>query len=355
MNIMLDNAAACRPYSFAAGLFAEKCREFYANQESAGKLGTESAKAVKNAADRLASALAPGYEVMFCNTGTDALRAAVHAALSGRKSSSVLTSGMEHPALLKALEQYSKPVFCGVGRNGELRLPEGAAPDLLAVHHVNAETGIVQDPAALKRALPEETVFLLDTTQSVCKIPVDGTVPDLLTVSGCKVGAPCGAALLYRKEFAGKIRSLRLEEHGIGRCVPAAAVVLAETVVHGIAGLRERLAHAERLNRLLRELLSDLKIRFTAEHADSSPWILHFTLPGFEGGILVRMLHDRGITAAAGSACSSETPKPSAVLSAMGYSAKEAYSALRISFFDDTTEEDVLFFANTLHEVLKNY
>ena len=55
------------------------------------------------------------------------------------------------------------------------------------------------------------------------------------------------------------------------------------------------------------------------------------------------------------SACSSETPKPSAVLTAMGFSARESYSALRVSFFDDTTEEDVLIFANTLREVLKNY
>ena len=355
MNIMLDNAAACRPYSWAAELFAEKCRSLYANQESAGKLGVESAKAVAEAADRLSSVLAPGYGVMFCNTGTDALRAAVFAALSGKRNPVSLTTRAEHPALLRALAAFPGTEYCRVGRTGAITIPGDCVPDFFAVHHVNAETGILQDFAVLKKQLPEKTVFLLDTTQSVCKVSLPETLPDFLTISGCKVGAPCGAALLYRKSFEKKIRALRLEEHGIGRCVPAAAVVLSETVVRGVSRLRERYSHAERLNRILRDRLSGLQIRFTAENVPASPWILHFMLSGREGGILVRMLQERGITVAAGSACSSETPKPSAVLTAMGFSARESYSALRVSFFDDTTEEDVLIFANTLHEVLKNY
>ena len=148
---------------------------------------------------------------------------------------------------------------------------------------------------------------------------------------------------------------MRLEKHGVGRCVPAAAVVLAEAVERGISDLPKRMEHAKKLQNLLRESLADLKIRFTAGNLPSSPWITHMMLPGYQGGILVRMFQERKITVAAGSACSSETPEPSAVLRAMGYSAAEAYSALRISFFDDTTADEVLFFANTLHELLKNY
>ena len=354
MNNMLDNAAACRPCQWAVELFAEKSLELFANQESAGSLGTVAAKAVEQAEDQLSGALAPGYGVFFCNTATDALRTAA-AVLKELRITRALTTKAEHPALLHALDDFSEVQYCKTGKNGSVQLPEGSKPEVFAVHHVNAETGIIQAPGVLKKNLPENTVFLLDTTQSVCKIPVPGNIADFMTVSGCKIGAPCGAALLYRKRFEKQIHALRLEKHGVGRCVPAAAVVLAEVAAKGINHLSCRMTHAKKLQELLINALCDLNIHFTAKGIPSSPWITHLMLPGYQGGILVRMFQERGITVAAGSACSSETPEPSAVLRAMGYSAAEAYSALRISFFDDTTQEEVLFFANTLHELLKNY
>lgn len=352
MNNMLDNAAACRPYPWAAELFAEKSLELFANQESAGELGVKAAKEVELAGEQLASAVAPGYGVLFCNTATDALRAAVRTALNPGKESLSLTTKAEHPALLHALKDFSSIQYCKIGKDGKALIPADAKADLIAVYHVNAETGIIQDVQNLKQT---GSLFLLDTTQSLCKIPVPVNTADFLTVSGCKVGAPCGAALLYRKKFEKQVKSLRLEEHGIGRCVPASAVVLAEVISKSISALPERMAHAEKLRDLLRESLSGLKVVFTAKPEESSPWINHLMLPGYQGGILVRMFQEKGITVAAGSACSSETPEPSAVLRAMGYSAAEAYSALRVSFSDDTTPEEVLFFTNTLRELLKNY
>ena len=355
MNNMLDNASASRPYLWAVELFAEKSLELFSNQESAGRLGMESARAVELAGEQLASAIAPGYGVLFCNTATDALRAAVCVSSKFMKNRISLTTKAEHPALLHALKDHSEVQFCKINKNGKVSFPTDVQPGLFAIHHVNAETGIVQDPEELRKQLPEQTVFLLDTTQSVCRIPVPGNAADFLTVSGCKIGAPCGAALLYRKRFEKEVKALRLEKHGIGRCVPAAAVVLAEVIAKGISNLPERISHAEKLRALLREGVSGLKVHFTAEGVESSPWINHLMLPGYQGGILVRMFQERGITVAAGSACSSETPEPSTVLRAMGFSAAEAYSALRVSFSDDTTPEEVLFFTNTLHELLKNY
>ena len=354
MNNMLDNAASCRPYPWAAELFAEKSMELYANQESAGAAGVSAAKAVELAGEQLASALAPGYGVFFCNTGTDALHLAVRAVLENRQNAVSLTTKAEHPALLHALEEYSSLRYCKMEKSGRILILDGIRADLAAVHHVNAETGIIQDPAEWKKEL-SGTPLLLDTTQSVCKIPVPAGAADFLTVSGCKIGAPCGAALLYRKQYEKQIRSVRLEKHGIGRCVPAAAAVLSEAVSKGISGLASRRAHAERLRNLLRESLAGSNVKFTSETEKSSPWINHFLLPGYQSGILVRMFQGKGITVSAGSACSSEEGGPSAVLRAMGYSTEEAYSALRVSFFDDTTPEEVLFFANTLDELLKNY
>ena len=104
---MLDNAAANRPYLWAAELFAEKSLELFANQESAGELGVKAAKAVELAGEQLASAVAPGFGVLFCNTATDALRAAVRAVLNPGEETVALTTKAEHPALLHALKDYS--------------------------------------------------------------------------------------------------------------------------------------------------------------------------------------------------------------------------------------------------------
>ena len=74
-----------------------------------------------------------------------------------------------------------------------------------------------------------------------------------------------------------------------------------------------------------------------------------------QGAVLVRILESRGVSAAAGSACMAETAVPSAVLTAMGYPKNTAFGAFRVSFWDDTSDEDVKVFKNILLEALKNY
>ena len=182
VQLYLDNAASSRPFDWALDCFVSAAKEFFGNQEAAGAFGLRSAKAVKNASARLASALAPGASVLWCNTGTESLAAAIHAHCMAHPGTEIVTTKAEHPALKQALLRFGKAFgltirAADVGRDGLIR-PDSLIPllnahtSLLAVHHVNAETGAVQNLAELRGLLDRfapKARFLADTTQSVCK------------------------------------------------------------------------------------------------------------------------------------------------------------------------------------------
>ena len=200
VQLYLDNAASSRPFDWALDCFVSAAKEFFGNQEAAGAFGLRSAKAVKDASARLASALAPGASVLWCNTGTESLAAAVHAHCMSHPGTEIVTTKAEHPALKQALLRFGKAFgltvrTADIGRDGLIRTDSlipllSAHTSLLAVHHVNAETGAVQNLVELRALLDQHAPkarFLADTTQSVCKIAVPWKEAklDMMTLSGC--------------------------------------------------------------------------------------------------------------------------------------------------------------------------
>ena len=101
----LDNAASVPPFDWALDCFTKSARDFPGNQEAAGHAGVRAAAAVKEASRRLSSALAPGYEVLWCGTGTDALAAAVQAHCMANPGTEIVTTEAEHPALKQAIRR----------------------------------------------------------------------------------------------------------------------------------------------------------------------------------------------------------------------------------------------------------
>ena len=79
------------------------------------------------------------------------------------------------------------------------------------------------------------------------------------------------------------------------------------------------------------------------------------TLPGVETGVLVRMLSEAGIMAAAGSACSSESREPSPALLAIGFRRADAWSGLRVSLGPDSSGGDAEKLIKAVRNVLKNW
>ena len=372
MSIYLDNAAAapCDPELLA--FFAACAAEFPGNQESAGYCGSLAARKIQTASEELTAAFRlTAFETFFANTGTEALAAAAEALCRNARKREIVTTVLEHPALESALQRSCarhglQLLHCPADRSGvRLDVLESMLSDrteAVALHHVQSETGGILDPAAVRamigRAAPE-AALLLDTMQSIGKLPLDAAAwrPDFLFLSGQKLGAPGGAVLFSSKKYARTVKSLRSAEHFTGRCPVPVLLTAIRSGIRAAAEQPENHAGAVRLKKLLQEELRKRQLTFPATLPDeaASPFILHLLTAPYQGAILTRSLHRYQISAAPGSACESETRDGSRALSAMGYPRRDCFCGLRLSFWKGNTPEEMAAFAEKLAECVRNY
>ena len=367
--IYLDNAAATPPEAERLQEYALLSRDYYANSESSHAAGRASKEFQDKCAEQLCRAIGGDEKnacVLWTNSGTESANAAL--ALPMFRKSVIVTTKAEHPSILAAAERSGSEIrYAGLSSDGEINIDSlseilDTSVRLLAIHHVQSETGRIQDIAKISSLLKEKApraVFLVDTIQSLCKIsvPVGEDGPGMLLLSGCKIGSPAGGAVMAAPGFADEFKKLRFQEHLVSRVNPAVSAVLARQV-HYLSGEREKIyGKAKELSTVLRQALESLGKECvpTVPPEKASPFIVHARFPGREGAVLARMLSAKGIMVSAGSACSAESGGPSKALAAMGFTGQDAYSALRISLWKENTLNDINIFIDALKESLKNY
>lgn len=375
-NIYLDNASSVPCEKWVLERFAFLASSYFANQESLSFHGRKSASAVKEAEEQIFQLLTQeeysAGGVISGNTGSCVLAACVHGVGSFLKGA-LVTSGAEHPSLLAALKRtsalYHFPLYyCPIREDGKLDMDflrdllKKEKVGLAAFHHIQSETGCMQDLAAIRALLDEyspATLFLADTIQSAGKYPLlwKEAGLDFAFVSGQKIGSPGGSCFLYRKEHHKKLQFLRSNSHLPGRCMPANILLLREILEKLLPQMAENAAKMADLKRLVLEKLKEKNILFkeTIPLANASDYILHFLTTPFQGAILTRMLALDGISTAPGSACESESGEPSRTLQSMKIPKEELYNALRISFWHNNTQEEILSFADALACRVKRY
>ena len=376
MQIYLDNASSVPCEKHILERFAFLASEYFANQESLSCHGRKSAKAVKEAEEKIFTLLsADRWEmggIVSGNTGSSVLAASIHA-LGSFLNGGVVTSPGEHASVLCALKRtsalYRFPVYyCPVGRSGELDL--NYLKDLLkkekialaAFHHIQSETGCIQDLVSIRKVLDEyspKTLFLADTVQSAGKYPLlwNEANLDLAFVSGQKIGCTGGGCVLYRKKLAKIFSALRGSTHLPGRCIPAHILLLAEILEKLVPEMEANRSKMENLKRLLLEKIKENDIPFipALPPEKTSSYILHCITSPYQGAILTRMLSEKNISAAPGSACESETGEVSRILKSMGIGKNDLYNVLRLSFWHHNTEEEIRFLAPVLKECIVKY
>lgn len=381
MKLYFDNAAAVpvRPVTMAR--LAALAQDFSANQEASGAAGEAVRAALATAEHRLIGTIcgsaAQGYSVLWTNTGTDAVRAAVMAfLLTPEKHGGVLSTDGEHASIPAALDML--PASCPRNRvkllrDGRIDLTDlsqklNERTRLVAFHWVQSETGAMQDLAAVRamvKSIAPQAALLVDAIQGEGKLPFDfaAVQPEFFLVSGQKFGLPSGAALLYSDEFRPAVKKLRTERHAIGRVPPPFSLLLAETLGGRTATMSGDLDYIrelkERFLSELKEALPDGCWRETIPTENASPYIAHLLFSGgpqtYQGAILTRIMAKFGASIASGSACDAETGTPSRVLTAMGLGREQAYSAVRVSFFDHNTPEEAAELAHLLARAVREY
>lgn len=333
---------------------------FFGNPSSSHRAGREARRAVDRARSQVAACLGcSADEVVFTSGGSEANNLAIRGLVEARGGGHVVTSAVEHPAVLevvRALEREKRISLSvvGVDRHGRVdprQVEEMLRDDtvLVTLMLANNEVGTLQPVAEVAVMCRERGICChTDAAQAMGKVPVDTAVlgVDLLSVAGHKVYAPKGIGVLYVRQGvtiapqilgAGHERGLRagtenvLEMVGLGA---ACELVQSEEATEGewLSSLRERLLT------LLRGGFEGLVVHGDPRHR--LPNTLSVAFPGTDANRLLTRLAEE-VAASAGAACHAGEINVSHVLDAMGVDAEIALSTVRLSVGRFTTEEEV--------------
>ncbi len=330
--------------------------EVYGNASSIHHFG-QSAKQKLEAARRTIATrfVCDPREIVFNSGGTESDNLAIFGTVraSRRNAPHIITSAIEHPAVLNTCAQLEKegasvtylPVDAA-GRIAPDDVRQAIRPEtvLITIMHGNNETGVLQPLRDIARIAREHSIpFHSDGVQAGGRIPVSfsGDSPDLYSISGHKLGAPKGIGVLYiRKPLA--LEALFFGGHherdrraGTENVTGAAALALAlqEADWSATAALRDRLEAGI--------LDSVPSCRINGAGTKRLPNTTNICFPGIEGEAMVISLDLRGFAVSSGSACSSGAVEPSHVLLAMGLSRADARSSVRFSLGPSNTIEEV--------------
>jgi cysteine desulfurase len=332
----------------------------FGNPSSSHQLGREARRALALARSQVASCLGcDPDEVVFTSGGSEANNAAIRGVVAARGGGHVVTSAVEHPAVLEVvlaleIDGLITSTIVGVDRWGRVDPDEvvGALrPDtaLVTVMLANNEVGTLQPIAELAAACRERGVLLhTDAAQAVGKVPVDvrRLGVDLLSVAGHKLYAPKGVGALYVRRGVAIEPLIRGAGHELGRRAGTESVLLAAglgaacTIVHDEldAEMPRLRALRDRLERLLRADLPAVVVHGHPQHR--LPNTLSVAFPGAHAHRLLERLGDR-VAASPGSACHADKVQVSHVLAAMGVGPATALSTIRLSVGRFTTEAEV--------------
>ena len=343
----------------------------WGNPSSSHALGRPAKEAVDLGRERVAKLInaTPG-EIRFTSCGTESDNWAIYAGvkrarLAGVAMPHVVTSNIEHPAVIEALKAFREDgllEYTEVAVDSEGLLPLDAVAAafrdetvLVSVMHSNNEIGALQPIAAIAELAHERGACMhTDAAQSLGKVDVDVKAlgVDLLTVVRHKFGAPKGVAALYVSEALGDDFPSFL--HGGGQEGGLRAGTENVLMIAGL-GKAAEIAHEERaaiqdnmrartaqLEALLRAGLPGAEVRTNGpwDAARRLPNTLSLSIDGLRASAVLAELSEE-VAASAGAACHTGAASISSVLAAIGLEERFAFGTLRLSVGRSTTEADV--------------
>lgn len=298
----------------------------WANPSSPHAQGRAARAALEDARRRIASALGWSGALIFTSGASEALSIV----LTRAKATARILSPVEHDAVLRVAPDARRLTVDSLGRVQ----PYDADPgDLVAIQHVNNETGVIQPLDELHRP---DALLLADCAQSAGKLPLPEA--DFIAVSAHKLGGPPGIGALLVRDLA------LLEPSGGQEQGYRAGTENLPAILGFAAALDARADWLDRAAALRRRLETGILAAGGQVIAADAPRIATiggYRMPGVAATAQLIQLDLAGIAVSAGSACSSGSMKPSHVLAAMGFGEAEAREVIRVSFGPQTSEADI--------------
>ena len=370
--IYLDNAATTLLSPEALKAMSPFLKKKFGNPSSLHGLGREARAAIEKARERAAKFLnCSTEEVFFTGSATEADNLAIF----GSAASHIITSVIEHPAVLEPIKNLEKSgeisaTYLPVYKDGIVRVedvkkalqPETA---LVSIMYANNEIGTIQPIAEIAKIIKTKNpkiIFHTDAVQAAnyldCDVQKLGV--DMLTLSGHKIYGPKGVALLYIKKGAA-INPIMFGGHQEGGTRPGTENVAA---IAGFGAAIAELAISKsqnikiRVQRLRDKLIDDILTKIPGASLNGSlgarlPNNANISFDRVEGESILMALDQEGIAVSTGSACASGSLAPSYVLMALGMTHQRAHGSIRFSLSKYTTEAEINYVLKILPKVIE--
>ena len=368
-----DNAATTKIKEDVLEAMLPYLKEEYGNPSAVYALARNSKKAIENAREQVANLIgANKQEIYFTGSGSEADNLALKGIAFCNKynGNHIITSKIEHPAVLdtcKFLENQGFEItYLNVDNNGFISLEElkqsvTNKTILISIMFANNEIGTIEPIEDIgKIAHSNGILFHTDAVQAAgnIKIDVNNLNVDMLSISGHKIYGPKGIGALYVKEgvdFEKIINGGHQEKNkragtenvagivGFGKAAKLANINLEKHILE-IKKLRDYY-----IDEVLRKIPN---VRINGAKNARLPGNSNISFIGINANDLLLELDNVGICASSGSACSSKDPNPSHVLTALGLNKEEIEGALRVTFGEYNTIEEVNFLIEHLEKVV---
>ena len=346
----------------------------YGNASSSYSLGRNSKKAINDARKKVADLIgALSKEIYFTSSGSEsdntALKGFVYA--NKDKGRHIITSKIEHPAILETCKTLEKQgyriTYLNVDNDGKVDLQElrksiNHQTILISIMFANNEIGTIQPIKEIaKIAKANNIIFHTDSVQAVgnVQINVKQLGIDMLSLSGHKFNGPKGIGALYVKEG---VKIQRFIDGGHQERNKRAGT----ENVPGIVGLgkaaelaKDNLdVHTKYLQELRDYYIEQVEknipdAKLNGSRSNRLPGNANFSFKGVDGNAILYDLDLKGICVSTGSACSSGDTAPSHVLTSIGLTEEWANGAIRATFGEDNTKEDIDYLVESLKQIIE--
>ena len=346
----------------------------YGNPSSMYSIGRSSRRAIETARKRVAELInCKPKEIYFTSCGSEsdnmALKGIAYA--NKEKGNHIITSKIEHPAILNSCKTLEKQgyriTYLNVDEEGNIDISElensiNEDTILISIMFANNEIGTIEPIEQISKIAKKHNIIFHTDAVQVCgniKIDVKDMGIDMLSLSGHKINAPKGVGALYVREGIEFDRFLDGGHQEKNK--RAGTENVAEIVGLGKAceiAKNNLELHTKKLKELRDFYINQVEekienIKLNGPRDNRLPGNANISFKGINGSELLLKLDEKGICASAGSACSTGSNSPSHVLTSIGLDSKMADGTLRVTFCEENSKEDVEYLVENLKNIVR--
>lgn len=386
--IYLDNSSTTRQYDEVSELMYRIQKEHFGNPSSLHSLGFDAGNFLFDARDQVNRSFPDAGQIVFTSGGTESDNMAILSSCRKlrRRGKKVITTCIEHPAVLECMKRLQEDGFqveylpCSVDGYVEPQALKAALDEetiLVSMMAVNNEVGTILPVLPCYEIVHNFNIthgtgiiFHTDAVQAFGKMDFSDAPFDLISISGHKFHGPKGIGALYiRKNLAlpahilggGQENGLRSGTEntsgiaGLGLAVEMTTMDMMNKQ-HEMAQVNDYFRKAV-IDEIPEVQLNGYEAQgFELEdYGTRCPSVINFSFLGTRGEVLLHTLEQDGIFISTGSACASHHTGDSHVLAAMSLSHKEIESALRFSFSEFNTSEEMDFVIDRLKNAVARF